>query len=126
MFKPNLGFVILFVENPLKSAEFYSKILGLKPEEESPTFVLFAMANGVMLGLWSRHTAKPKVNAQPGAGEICFIEGSDGSVNALHAQWQQLGVTMLQAPHTMEGGYSFVAVDPDGHRIRILRIAQEE
>lgn len=51
MFKPNLGFVLLFVTNPMKSAEFYSNILGLKSIEESPTFAMFSLENGIMLGL---------------------------------------------------------------------------
>ena len=54
MFTPSLGFVLLFVANPQKSSLFYQEIFGTKPIEESPTFVMFALKNGVMLGLWSK------------------------------------------------------------------------
>jgi hypothetical protein len=36
------------------SSLFYQEILGQKPIEESPTFVMFTLKNGVMLGLWSK------------------------------------------------------------------------
>jgi hypothetical protein len=65
MFEPHLKFVLLFVSDPQTSAEFYSTIFNLKPVELSPTFALFALTNGVMLGLWSNKTAEPKVEAQP-------------------------------------------------------------
>ena len=35
----NLGLVLLFVENPLKSSMFYQELFELAPVEESPTFV---------------------------------------------------------------------------------------
>ena len=72
MFTANLGFVLLFVANPQKSSLFYQELLEMKPIEESPTFVMFALKNGVMLGLWSKYTAEPRVEASAGALEICF------------------------------------------------------
>ena len=65
MFSPTLGFTLLFVANPQKSSLFYQEILELKPIEESPTFVMFALKNGVMLGLCSKYTAEPRVDAPP-------------------------------------------------------------
>ena len=70
--KSDLGFVLLFVENPLKSSVFYQELFELDLIEESPTFVMFALNNGVMLGLWSKFTAEPRADAHPGASEICF------------------------------------------------------
>ena len=84
MFTPNLGFVLLFVSNPQKSSLFYQNLFGITPIEESPTFTMFALKNGVMLGLWSKHTAEPRVKAPAGALEICFpIE----DVDALYEAW---------------------------------------
>jgi hypothetical protein len=60
MFIANLGFVLLFVANPQKSGLFYQELFDMKPIEESPTFVMFALKNGVMLGLWSKYTAEPR------------------------------------------------------------------
>ncbi len=120
MFTPNLGFVLLFVANPLKSSLFYQDIFGIKPIESSPTFVMFALSNGIMLGLWSRYTAEPHVAAPAGALEICFPADD---VDALFEQWGSKMVTMAQKPTDMDFGRTFVALDPDGHRIRVYKLA---
>ena len=123
---PHVSFVILFVKTPLESGTFYQRLLGLDPVEQSPTFVLFALPNGLMLGLWSRTTAKPSVLAEAGSSEICFSETSAESVDKLFAKWSGLGVSMAQTPVAMDGmSRTFVALDPDGHRIRILALEEE-
>ncbi len=122
MFKPNLGFVLLFVEDPLQSGAFYSQILNRKPLEEAPTFVMFALENGVMLGLWSRKTAEPTVIATGGGSEIAF---GDENVDLVYKKWTDLGIPMAQEPTDMDFGRTFVALDPDGHRIRVYRLKEE-
>ncbi|MBS0624165.1 MAG: VOC family protein [Verrucomicrobia bacterium] len=120
--QPKLDFVLLFVESPQKSQEFYTHLLQQSPVESSSTFVMFALANGVMLGLWSRYTAQPAVTSLPGAMEISFnYEDIDG----LYQSWLDLGIQMAQPPTEMEHGRTFVALDPDGHRIRINRLKEE-
>lgn len=119
MFNPSLGFVLLFVANPQKSSLFYQDILGIKPIEESPTFVMFALPNGVMLGLWSKYTAEPRVEASAGAMDICFAADD---VDAMFEAWGKKHVTMAQKPTDMDFGRTFVALDPDGHRIRIYKL----
>ena len=118
---PKLDFVLLFVENPAKSAEFYSKLLESKPLEQSPTFALFSL-NGSLLGLWSCDTAEPRVTAQPGASEIAFCEED---VDAVYEKWLAMNIPMLQGPVELDFGRSFVALDPDGHRIRVLKLGGE-
>jgi catechol 2,3-dioxygenase-like lactoylglutathione lyase family enzyme len=115
----HLEFVLLFVKDPAKSADFYSKILGLKPLEQSLTFALFVLQNGVKLGLWSYTTAEPKVEAKAGGSEIAF---SENNVDKLYDEWLKLGVVMAQKPTDMDFGRTFVALDPDGHRIRIYKL----
>lgn len=122
MFTANLGFVLLFVENPQKSSSFYQELFEIKPVEESPTFAMFALKNGVMLGLWSKHTAEPRVDAKPGALEICF-PASD--VDALYEAWGKKMVTVAQKPTEMDFGRTFVILDPDGHRIRVYALFEE-
>ncbi len=56
MSHPN--FIILYVSNPTTSAAFYERMLGQPPVEASPTFAMFALKSGVMLGLWARHTVE--------------------------------------------------------------------
>lgn len=121
MFTPSLGFVLLFVSNPQKSALFYQELFGIKPIEESPTFVMFALQNGVMLGLWSKYTAEPQVIASPGALEICFPAAN---IDALYEEWGKKLVTVAQKPTDMDFGRTFVVLDPDGHRIRAYKLAE--
>lgn len=119
MFSPTLGFILLFVANPQKSNLFYQEIFKLKPIEESPTFVMFALPNGVMLGLWNKYTAEPRVDALPGALEICFPAED---VDALYEDWGKNQITIAQKPTDMDFGRTFVVLDPDGHRIRIYKL----
>jgi predicted enzyme related to lactoylglutathione lyase len=123
MFNPVLGFTLLFVTNPMKSSLFYQDIFNLKPIEESPTFVMFGLKNGVMLGLWSKHTAEPRVDAPAGALEICFPAEN---VDALYEEWGKKQVTVAQKPTDMDFGRTFVILDPDGHRIRIYKLHEEQ
>jgi len=46
------NFILLYVESPAASAAFYADLLGRPPVEASPTFAMFGLASGVMLGLW--------------------------------------------------------------------------
>jgi len=117
MFEPALNFTLLFVENPQKSAQFYQQIFGLKPIETSPTFAMFALKNGVMLGLWSKYTAEPQVTAPSGAQEICF---PTDNIDKAYEDLTALQVTVRQKPTNMDFGNTFVFEDPDGHRIRIM------
>ncbi|CUI16130.1 Glyoxalase/Bleomycin resistance protein/Dioxygenase family protein [Candidatus Protochlamydia naegleriophila] len=126
MFNSSMSHLILFVNNPEESAAFYAGLFGYQPVERSPTFVLFALPNGVMLGLWSKHTARPSVQVLGGGTEMCFAEESDDRVDALFHQWQDLGIPMTLAPVAMDGmSRTFVALDPDGHRIRIFCMEKE-
>jgi predicted enzyme related to lactoylglutathione lyase len=123
MFNPKLGFVLLFVKNPLESGQFYTKFLNIKPIEQSPTFVSFMLPNGILLGLWSRFTAEPHVNERAGASEICF---ATEDVDKLYESWGNQGITIIQKPTDMDFGRTFVAVDPDGHRIRIYKLWEDK
>ena len=123
MFNANLVHVLLFVDNPAKSAEFYSNIFGFKPVELSPTFAMFALPNGVALGLWSRHSAEPKVEAAPGAMEICFPADD---VDAMYKFVSSKNVTFLQKPTDMDFGRTFVFVDVDGHRVRVYKLHEHQ
>jgi predicted enzyme related to lactoylglutathione lyase len=118
MSQPN--FIILYVDQPEASARFYAGLLGREAVESSPTFALFALESGVMLGLWSRHTVEPAPAAGPGSSELAFALESDAQVDATHASWTARGLPMLQAPVRMDFGYTFVAQDPDGHRLRVF------
>ncbi len=122
MFVPKLGIVILFVESPARSGAFYKKLLQREPLEASETFCLFQLDNGVQLGLWSRYTAEPTVTSYPATCEICF---SDEHVDKVYEAMLKEGIPMLQQITDMDFGRTFVAHDPDGHRIRIYKLHEE-
>lgn len=119
---PQPNFLILYVDSPARSAAFYASLLDLKPVESSPTFAMFALDSGVMLGLWSRHAVLPPVHGiEPGGGgEMAFAIGGNAQVDSLHAEWAARGLPIVQAPTAMDFGYTFVALDPDRHRLRVF------
>lgn len=114
-----INLVILYVEKPEASAAFYSALLQRPPIESSPAFALFALDSGLMLGLWSRYTVAPAAAGRGGASELAFTVADADAVNQRHVDWSLRGLPILQAPTDMSFGRSFVALDPDGHRLRV-------
>lgn len=117
---PDFSFLLLHVESPVASATFYNDLLGIPVVEQSPTFAMLPLRDGVMLGLWSRTTVEPKSTQQPGASEVAFTVADPAAVEATHAAWKSRGLAIAQAPTHMDFGMTFVALDPDGHRLRVL------
>ena len=119
MTDPN--FIILYVADPLASAAFYERLLGRAPVDASPNFAMFALRCGVMLGLWARQEVQPAVPAGAGcAAELAFTVDSVAAVEQRFAQWREAGLTLIQPPTAMDFGFTFTAVDPDGHRLRVF------
>lgn len=112
------NYFILYVADATASARFYERLLARPPLESSPGFALFALADGVMLGLWTRATVQPAARGGAGSSELCVSLGSDAEVDAFHARWHELGIAVAQAPTRMDFGYTALALDPDGHRLR--------
>ncbi|MNL66073.1 Glyoxalase-like domain protein [compost metagenome] len=71
------------------------------------------------LGLWSRHTAQPAVTAGSGSMEICYRLEKTADVDRTYSDWAKKGLRVLQTPAELDFGYTFVATDPDGHRLRV-------
>jgi len=114
------NFLILYVDSPARSAAFYERLLGRKPAEASANFAMFALDGGLMLGLWARSDVQPSARATGGGHEICFTAPDNPGVDALHARWRELGLPIAQAPVEMDFGYTFTALDPDEHRLRVF------
>ncbi|KAJ0344889.1 hypothetical protein COL154_013983, partial [Colletotrichum chrysophilum] len=111
------SFTLLYVDNPSARALFYAELLGREPVEASPTFALFALDTGAMLGLWSQHTVEPAATA-PGGCEIGFSLSGHDKLEQLYDEWKSRGMRFAQEPVDMDFGRTFVALDPDGHRLR--------
>jgi predicted enzyme related to lactoylglutathione lyase len=121
----NQNFMLLYVDSPSASAAFYGSLLGREPVEVSPTFALFALDSGLMLGCWSRHTVEPAATAAGGGGEVAFTVETASEVDQTYREWKELGLAILQEPTDMDFGRTFVALDPDGHRLRVFAPQQE-
>jgi catechol 2,3-dioxygenase-like lactoylglutathione lyase family enzyme len=117
---PAFSFVLLYVESPPASAVFYRDLLEIPIIDQSPTFAMLPLRDGVMLGLWSRETVEPKSGGESGASEIAFAVANAKHVEAMHADWARRGLAILQTPTRLSFGATFVACDPDGHRLRVF------
>lgn len=118
-------FTILYVTNPTRSAIFYRELFGREPVEESHTFAMFVFESGARLALWSSTTVEPAVTCRAGAMELAFPLPDKTSVERDLAEWQARGMTIIQQPTQMEFGYTGMALDPDGHRLRLYCPAPE-
>ncbi|MCW5773044.1 MAG: VOC family protein [Rhodospirillaceae bacterium] len=115
----DFSFVLLYVADPPASAAFYADLLGRPPVETSPTFAMLPLREGVMLGLWSRDTVAPAASP-PGGSEIAFTVADGSAVDATCAAWRRRGLAILQPPTELDFGRTFVALDRDGHRLRVF------
>ncbi|MET3897020.1 catechol 2,3-dioxygenase-like lactoylglutathione lyase family enzyme [Devosia sp. UYZn731] len=118
-----LNYLLLAVANPAKSAELYTKLLGVEPVENSPTFVLYVLPNGVKIGLWIKDEIEPAPKAAGGV-EISFTEESKDAVLATYDAWRTLA-KVVQEPTQMDFGFTFVVEDLDGHRLRPFVLADQ-
>ncbi len=117
---PNPSFIILYVDDPAASAGFYRDLLAREPVDASPTFAMFALDSGVMLGLWKHANVEPAASQKGGGSEVAFTVADAAEVDATHAGWRGRGLKIAQTPTDMDFGRTFVALDPDGHRLRVF------
>lgn len=118
--------ILLYVTNPEASAGFYARLLDQEPVEASPTFVQFVLPSGLALSLWARHAIVPAPAAAGGGCEIGFRVDSPARVDATHAEWQAKGAEIVLTPTDLDFGRSFMAVDPDGHRLRVYALTEDQ
>lgn len=116
--------IMLYVDHPPSSAAFYSDILQKEPIESHPTFALFHLDSGVKLGLWSKRTVEPAIPVTGVGGELAFSVPDQKTVEALYTDWLKRGLRMIQSPIMMEFGFTFVALDPDGYRLRVYSLSE--
>lgn len=116
----DFSFLLLHVQDHVASAALYHALLGIPIVAQKPDIAILPLREGVMLGLWARGTVEPESSGQTGASEIAFAVADAATVEAMHADWQRHGLTIAQAPTLMSFGTTFVALDPDGHRLRVF------
>ncbi|MDD9720871.1 VOC family protein [Sulfitobacter sp. PR48] len=116
MITPNL--IILYVSDPLESAKFYEGLLG-KPAQGFPTYQCFEFDDGFILGLWSTSASNFVSGGNGHRSELAFQVQSADIVRQLYNTWKADGVVIEQDLAEAVFGLTFVALDPDGHRIRV-------
>lgn len=116
MISPNL--IILYVADPTQSSRFYEKLLG-RPAEGFPTYQCFELDSGMSLGLWSKSAQNFVSGGSGHLSELAFQVENEEAVKELCEKWKALDVTIEQDLHMAAFGLTFVALDPDGHRLRV-------
>jgi predicted lactoylglutathione lyase len=111
--------IILYVKDSKISTDFYSKLLEQKPFNESNDFACLTLNPSTTLGIWRAHTVEPEIKNMGSGVEITFYQIDKESVDTLYENWQKQGISIAQTPTQMDFGYTFTALDPDGHRLRV-------
>ena len=111
--------VILYVSDVEASTTFYRRILGHEPIKTYPGFSVFTLSDETTLGLRAADEIEPAAEPYVGGTELSLSNVKHADVDRLHAQWKALGIPMVLEPTVLEFGYTFVATDPDGHRLRV-------
>lgn len=117
---PTNHMMLFYVRDPLASAAFYERVLQSQPVDASPGFAMFKLNDGTMLGLWNSEGVQPRPVAAAGASELGFHVASEADVDAFHHRLKHDDVEIVQPPTRMDFGYTFTAIDPDGHRLRVF------
>lgn len=113
--------IVLYVDNLAISSKFYRELFGIKPEESSPTFNSFTLSNGMGIGLKAKHAVE-STSVDNGSGELAFTVDNSSKVDELFSQWQMKGINIAQPPTDLTYGYTFLAMDPDGNRLRVVSL----
>jgi len=117
-------FIVLDVNDLGVSRTFYNAVLGRTPRELSPTFVSYELDSSLKLELCQRDSRifpdalRPQGPVLGGGTELCLSLPDDDSARRLCAQWSGWGARIVQEPGASVFGFTFVALDPDGHRLR--------
>ena len=117
----SLNFTIFYVTDIAASVAFYAGLFGRPPIDQSPAFAMFGFDNKTMLGLWRGENVVPPATAGSGGSEIVFVVADNDAVDRAHAGWVDHGFTIGLPPTDREFGYSTIVLDPDGHRIRVMK-----
>lgn len=90
--------MLLYVQDPAKSADFYADLLGYPARKLSPFFAVVKMEGSLELAFWARSKAPAARTSTGESGELCLVVQDGAELRALHAAWAAKAVTMLQAP----------------------------
>ena len=114
--------IVFYVHDIQVSREFYQSLLGILPDKNSPDFCSFKLSSGMSFALKANYNIIPPVDSTQGNGELAFTVGSNKKVDELFALWQSMRVDIILPTQQISFGYTFVAHDPDGNRLRVVSL----
>ncbi len=113
--------IILYVDDAQASREFYRRLLKRDCIESSDSFSLFKLNEATMLGLWNKGQVIPLLsNDAAPCAEVTFRQPDRDALLAAYDGCLSEGVKIVLEPTQAPFGLTFVALDPDGHRLRYL------
>lgn len=118
--------MVLYVHDLMRSSHFYQDLLGITPEEVSITFHSFKLSNGMGLALKAMHAVEPLVDNKNGNGELAFTLDRNQSIDELLKVWQAKKIKIIFPLCTVSYGDTFVALDPDENRLRVVALNQKK
>ncbi|MCL6408799.1 drug:proton antiporter, partial [Dickeya dadantii] len=62
---------------------------------------------------------KPVTQLAGGGSELAIRVESEAELEAIYESWKERGITIAQDITQMDFGLTFVALDPDHHRLRV-------
>ena len=118
MLRPNL--LIFYVEDIKKSTQFYEILFSLKPQSVFKHYVAFEFPQEMYFALWSTQAKDFHSQGSGQRMELSFMVKDRKEVERLYKKWKdELDIEIEQELKDAIFGPTFVALDPDGHRIRV-------
>ncbi|MGU3575390.1 VOC family protein [Brucellaceae bacterium C25G] len=118
--------LLLYVSDVSASCIFYQKMLEIRPVEQSAGFALFILPSGYALALWNKHEVKPVPTNAAGGCELGFKLDNNEQVDHYYQEWKRKGAQIVLEPSDADFGRSFMALDPDGHRLRFYTLGENQ
>ncbi|HUX42936.1 MAG TPA: VOC family protein [Rectinemataceae bacterium] len=112
--------IVLYVEDIAATVKFYSELLGREVRLLAPTFASCELESGLCLEFKTKDQAEPKATMTGGGAELCISVPEAAALHELFETWKTKGLRFAQLPTTLAFGPTFVALDPDEHRIRVF------
>ena len=114
--------ILFYVSNATASCDFYRRILDCEPIEASVNFAMFPLKGGGLLGLWAAADVAPAIAGRGTEGELAFKVDSPAEVDRFYERWSGEHLPIAQRPTDLDFGHTFTALDPDGHRLRVMAL----
>lgn len=112
--------MVLYVKDINRSKAFYADLFNCTPQELSPTFAALDFAHNITITLKQLADLTPPSQVTGGGTELSILATSRAELNSLYLNWKEKGVEFAQPPTELVFGVNFVALDPDGHRMRVF------